>query len=149
MTNKNTDMAGVGTHIVTYCSKCAHDVNHVVVAHGADGMVARVKCIVCNSEHNYKKMSQTRVVQHRTSSSLTGGAKAHHIPPKFNIKLWEDAKAGAKNRTPVEYTINKMFEKDMLIYHSTMGEGVVMKVYDNKIEVIFSMDIKSLVHNRK
>ncbi|MCX6112030.1 MAG: hypothetical protein NTY22_01920 [Proteobacteria bacterium] len=149
MTNKNSDNADVGTHIITYCSKCGHDVNHVVVAHGQDGIVARVKCIVCNSEHKYKKTASSKPSSRRAYSSISNSIKNSSTPTKFNIKLWEDAKAGAKNKVPIEYTINKIFEKDNLIYHSTMGEGIVMKVYDNKIEVIFSSDIKSLVHNRK
>jgi len=147
MTNRDPDRADVGTHIVCYCSRCKHDVNHVVVAKGADGLVARVKCIVCSSEHNYKKAPTTRPSLRTRPTSIS--AKSNQIPTRFNTKLWEEAKNGAKNKVPVEYTINKKFEKDSLIYHSTMGEGVVMKVYDNKIDVIFSSDIKSLVHNRK
>ncbi|MEI6079558.1 MAG: hypothetical protein WCQ53_02840 [bacterium] len=148
MVNKDPDRAGVGTHIVTYCSRCAHDVNHVVVAQGADGIVARVKCIVCGSEHNYKKAAARSASSTRSAASRAT-AKTIPAPSRFNVKLWEEARAGAKNRVPIEYTINKKFEKDNLIYHSTMGEGVVMKAYDNKIDVIFSSDIKSLVHNRK
>jgi hypothetical protein len=149
MVNKDPDHAGVGTHIVTRCSKCDHGVNHVVVAHGADGMVARVKCIVCGSEHNYKKTTSVSRASTRSSSSAKSGVKDHPTPTRFNVKLWEEAKATTKNKVPIEYAVNKTFEKDTLIYHSTLGEGVIMKAYDHKIEVIFSSDIKSLVHNRK
>ncbi|MEI6093051.1 MAG: hypothetical protein WCQ47_05135 [bacterium] len=149
MIKKDKDKADVGSHIVTYCSRCAHDVNHVVVAHGADGLVARVKCIVCSSEHNYKKTKVERSSSPKTYSAASSISKLSQVPARCNTKLWEQAKAGAKNKVPLEYTMNKKFEKDNLIYHSTMGEGVVMKAYDNKIEVIFSTDIKALVHNRK
>lgn len=146
MVIKNKDTAEVGKYIVTRCSRCDNDVNHVVVAQGADGIVARVKCIVCGSEHNYKRTKA--VVKSSTTSSRRFTPKAP-APPKVSIKLWEEAKSGAKNKVPLEYAINKTFEKDNLIYHPTMGVGVVMKAYDNKIDVIFSQDIKALVHNKK
>lgn len=142
MMEKNKDRAGVGTYIVTRCSKCDHDMNHVVVAQGADGGVARVKCLVCGSEHNYhhdavKKASSVRV------------PKITAAPKSSTPKLFEEAKQSAVNRVPVNYTISEKYDKGMLIQHSNWGEGVVFKVFDDKIEVVFRDAVRTLVQNRK
>jgi hypothetical protein len=150
---KNTDRAGVATHIVTYCSKCAHDTNHVVVAQGEDGFVARVKCIVCGSEHKYKRIDS----KFRGGNSLGSATKNRNLGPKgisrstasYDLRLWEEALAGVKNKVPENYLISGVFDKGDLLYHSSMGEGVFLKSYDNKIEVIFKDGIRILVHNRK
>ena len=142
MVIKNKDKAGVGTYIVTRCSRCDNNMNHVVVAQGADGMVARVKCLVCGSEHNYhhetvKKISSVRVPKITAS------------PRTSSSKLFEEARTGAVNKVPVNYTISEPYVNGTLIQHPNWGEGVVFKVFDNKIEVVFRDSIRTLVHNRK
>jgi len=143
MNTRNNDRAGVGEHIVTRCSRCNNDMNHTVVAQGADGIVARVKCMVCSSEHNYK----------RSVSKITGSQSRTTRVAKVNVptgyKLWEEAKNGAVNKVPINYSMDQKFQKNNLICHPTLGEGVVMNAYDNKIDVIFRNDIKALVHNKK
>ncbi|MFH1223360.1 MAG: hypothetical protein V1647_03340 [Pseudomonadota bacterium] len=143
MITKNNDKAGVGNHIVTHCGRCDHDMNHTVVAHGADGIVARVKCMVCGSEHNYKRTTPAR-------TKISGAAntiKKVNIP--MGPKHWEEAKASASNKVPLTYKMTDWFNKNSLIQHPTLGEGVVIQSYDNKIDVIFRDGIKPLVHNRK
>jgi hypothetical protein len=117
-------------------------VNHVVVAQDAGGFVARVQCIVCNSDHKYQKTgiaakTGVRVTRPRASS---GGGNY--------LKLMEEARTSAKNKVPVPYGMNDRFEAQTLIRHPVLGEGVVLKVMDSKIEVIFSDGIKLLVHNK-
>lgn len=134
--------ADVGTYIITRCSKCNNDMNHVVVAKGSDGIVARVKCIVCNSEHNYhpekNKVLRTTVTKTRPTKPIVSG-----------YKLFEEAKSGAKNMVPIDYAISNVYKKGDLIQHINWGEGVVYNVFDNKVEVIFRDMIRALVHNRK
>lgn len=141
MDKKNNDRAGVGEHIVTRCSRCDHDMNHTVVAQGADGIVARVKCMVCGSEHNYKKFVPERI----RATKVKVVQKSVTVTPK----LWDEAKAGAANKSPISYAMDQRFPKNTLIHHPTLGEGVVINAYDNKIDVIFRDGIKPLVHNRK
>ena len=152
---KNNDRAGVATHIVTYCSRCAHDTNHVVVAQDENGFVARVKCIVCSSEHKYKRLDTRVSGKHMGSSTLASKSKT--FGPKglgrstasYDLKLWNEAVSGSSNKVPENYLISGKFDKGSLIYHASMGEGVVLKSYDNKIDVIFKDGIRTLVHNRK
>jgi len=151
---KNKDRAGVATHIVTACSKCAHDTNHVVVAQDENGFVARVKCIVCGSEHKYKRFdprssSSTPSSRLLNKTKSSGPKGINRSTASYDLKLWEEAISGVKNKVPENYLISGVFDKGALLYHSSMGEGVVLKSYDNKIEVIFKDGIRVLVHNRK
>jgi hypothetical protein len=142
MINKNKDKADVGTYIVTRCSRCDHDMNHVVVAKGADGSVARVKCLVCGSEHNYHHEAVKK-------ASSVRAPKLTSAPRSSSSKLFEEAKQGAVNKVPVNYTISDSYPNGTLILHSNWGEGVVFKVFDDKIEVVFRDAVRTLVQNRK
>ena len=142
MVISNKDRADVGTYIVTRCSKCDHEMNHVVVAKGADGSVARVKCLVCGSEHNYHSSSVKKVSSAKTT-------KVSVAPKSSNSKLFEEAKKSSINKVPINYTITDKYAKGTLIQHSNWGEGVVFKVFDDKIEVVFRDLIRTLVQNRK
>lgn len=142
MVSKNNDRADVGTYIVTRCSKCDNNMNHVVVAKGADNYVARVKCLICGSEHNYKRDAVKKTLSTRIS-------KVSATPKTSNSKLFEEARSTAVNKVPVEYNISNSYAKGTLLQHLNWGEGVVFKVFDEKIEVIFRDTIRTLVQNRK
>jgi len=138
--------------MVTRCSRCDNEMNHVVVAQGADGNVARVKCMSCSSEHKYKLESMAAKKVASFGSSIikkTASATASSGGSKADYRLWEEAKTGCKNKVPVSYNIAQKFDKETLIHHASLGEGAVIKSFDNKIEAIFSAGIKTLVHNKK
>ena len=142
MIPKNNDKADVGTYIVTRCSRCDNNMNHVVVAKGADNYVARVKCLICGSEHNYKHEPIRKILSARVS-------KVSAAPKSSSSKLFEEAKSSAVNKVPVDYKIAESYSKGTLLQHLNWGEGVVFKVFDDKIEVIFRDSIRTLVQNRK
>ena len=142
MVSKNNDKADVGTYIVTRCSRGDNNMNHVVVAKGADNYVARVKCLVCGSEHNYKHEPVKKILSAKIS-------KVSAAPKVNNSKLFEEAKSGAVNKVPVDYNIGNSYAKGSLLQHVSWGEGVVFKVFDDKIEVVFRDSIRTLVQNRK
>ena len=142
MAPKNNNNAGVGTYIVTRCSRCDNNMNHVVVAKGADNYVARVKCLICGSEHNYKPEPVKKTLSAKKS-------KISAAPKSSNSKLFEEAKSTSINKVHVDYNISNSYAKGTLLQHSNWGEGVVFKVFDDKIEVIFRDSIRTLVQNRK
>ena len=142
MVLKNNDKAEVGTYIVCRCSKCDNNMNHVVVAKGADNYVARVKCLICGSEHNYKHEPVKKTFSARIS-------KVSAEPKVSSSKLFEEARSSSVNKVPVDYSIANSYTNGTLIQHLNWGEGVVFKVFDDKIEVIFRDSIRTLVQNRK
>jgi len=142
MISKNNERAEVGTYIVTRCSRCDNNMNHVVVAKGADNLVARVKCLICGSEHNYKH----EAIKKASSPRVT---KVSAAPKSSSSKLFEEAKSTSINKVPVDYNIANSYAKGTLLQHINWGEGVVFKVFDDKIEVVFRNSIRTLVQNRK
>jgi len=50
---KNKDRTPVAQNVITMCTRCERELNHVVVAHDATGIVETVKCNTCGSEHKY------------------------------------------------------------------------------------------------
>ena len=143
MVVKNNDRSDVGSYIVTRCSRCNNDMNHVVVAKGADGNVARVKCLVCSSEHNYKSAKKISLSTPKVRKVTPTGTRSS------SVKLFEEAKQSSVNKVPVNYNITEMYVKGTLLQHPNWGQGVVFKVYDNKVDVVFQDSIRTLVHNRK
>ena len=75
--------------------------------------------------------------------------KVSATPKVSNSKLFEEAKSSSVNKVPVDYNISNSYAKGTLLQHSNWGEGVVFKVFDDKIEVVFRDSIRTLVQNRK
>ena len=53
-----------------------------------------------------------------------------------------------KEKKPIRYKMSGSFKKDDLIGHDTFGMGVVLDSYSEKIEVLFSDQIRTLVCER-
>ena len=127
----------VGSYIVTRCSKCDNDMNHVITALNPDGSVVQVKCMVCSSIH--KPIRQKKLLASPRKTIKT-------TRPSYS--LFNQAKESATNKVPMQYNMSKKFDKNILIIHSQMGEGVILNSYENKIDVLFLEGRKVLVHNR-
>lgn len=130
----------VGSYVVTECSRCNNNMNHVITALNPDSSIAQVKCLVCGSIHKPKNTKTTRV--------LGTTKKIEKVKSAPSYSLLNQAKEGASNKVPINYTISTNFKKNTLIQHTQMGEGVVLNVFDNKIEVLFAEGKKVLVHNK-
>ena len=55
------DRTPVAQNVVTMCTKCKMLLDHVVVFHNAEGIVDRVKCRTCGTEHKYRPDKKTAV----------------------------------------------------------------------------------------
>lgn len=130
----------VGSYVVTGCSRCNNEMNHVITALNPDSSIAQVKCMVCGSIHKPKNKKDLRV--------LGSVKKIEKIKTPPSYALLNEARGTASNKVPINYSISNTFKKNMLILHSHMGEGVVLNVFDNKIEVLFAEGKKVLVHNK-
>ena len=51
---KDKDRTPVAKDLVTRCARCNLELSHVVVVHNLEGVVDRVKCKTCGSEHKYR-----------------------------------------------------------------------------------------------
>ena len=129
---KNKDRTPVARDLVTRCTKCKLELSHVVVFHNPEGIVQKVKCKTCGSEHKYhpdKKKAPAKTVK-KKKRTVT---KKEDFAKEFQ-RLFEKF----SEKEPLQYGISGLFEKDDLIDHKTFGMGIVKNVTYQKMEVAFS-----------
>jgi hypothetical protein len=138
---KTKDRTPVAQNVITMCTKCDMELNHVVVAHNAEGFVEKVKCHTCGTEHRYrpdKKRSTTKNSKKSISTLEVDLTKSFE-------KLAEKFKD--KKRLP--YSMSGSFKNEDVIDHKTFGVGIVISASSDKMEVAFSDRPRVLVCNRQ
>ena len=60
MKENDIDRTPVAKDIITDCSRCKLELNHIVVRHNKEGIVDRVKCHTCGFEHKYKTVAKKK-----------------------------------------------------------------------------------------
>jgi hypothetical protein len=144
----------VGKELVCFCTRCKMDLGHTIMSM-MGGMPARVICRTCKSEHNYKPKKGVKepgaVAASRgspgTSSRTTREAKAEKTVP---VELEWMKQLNANTKAVRQYAANEHFLIGDRIAHPTFGEGIIQKhIFPNKMEVLFRMDLKTLIHAPK
>ncbi|OQY44964.1 MAG: hypothetical protein B6240_09475, partial [Desulfobacteraceae bacterium 4572_87] len=99
MTTKDKDRTPVAQILETQCTKCKLPLTHTVVLHNAEGIVERVQCRTCGSEHKYhpekKKAAKKPVKKPR--------AKKAKKPTAADI--FEQLAQKFQEKKPVPYTM--------------------------------------------
>jgi hypothetical protein len=134
------DRTPVAQNVITICTKCAMELNHVVIAHNKSGMVERVKCHTCGSEHKYRPEKKRPVKKEAKKS--TGTRKVD------STKAYETLLEKFKEKEPLPYSMSGSFKDDDVIDHKTFGMGIVINASYYKMEVAFSDRTRLLVCNR-
>lgn len=135
----------VASETLAYCTSCKMDLNHRIVAMKGD-RIAKVQCLTCKKEHVYrapKGVSEPEKAPKGKKSSQDAAAAAATA-----IQLeWEKLMAQTKNVPVKAYSSKAKFHLGDKIRHPSFGEGIVGKlIYPNKMEVIFQMDLKVMIH---
>jgi len=148
----NTSTAlSVGKELVCYCTRCKMDLGHTIMSM-LGGIPSRVICRTCKSEHNYKPK---KGVKEPGASPASGGTRtiARSTPREAKVEKTVPVEMewmkqmNASTRPMRDYAANESFGVGDRIKHPTFGDGVVQKlVHPNKVEIIFRMDIKTLIH---
>ncbi len=131
---------GVGKEVLSYCSKCKLTLSHTIATMKSAKSIGKVECRTCKATHAYKDPSKvkSRGIKSQTDKSKNNDSVAD---------IWMNAinKSSAKSQ---DYSLKKQFHLGDIIDHPKFGPGVVEKLVDqNKIQVIFRHDIKTLMHN--
>ena len=131
----------VAKTVVTMCTRCEMELNHVVLVHNAGGFVERVKCNTCGSEHKYRhdKKTPPGKIAKKTIRTKSGDF----------TKTFEKLAEKFKDKEPIPYSMSGSYKNDDVIVHKTFGMGIVTKVSNHKIEMIFSGGPRVLVCDRK
>ncbi len=132
---------GVGKEVVTHCSKCSHDLAHIIEVMADTTTPLRVKCKTCGASHKFK-------VKKAAKAKSTRARKPRVSSEQKLMNLWEAGIAKSKGETS-KYNIKTKFNIGEIVDHPKFGLGVVEKALDaNKIEVIFKTVSKVLMHNK-
>ncbi len=140
---KDKDRTPVAQILVTQCTKCKLPLTHMVVLHNSEGIVARVQCRTCGSEHKYypEKKKATR----KPAAKPRAGAKSRK--PNF-AKVFENLAEKFEDKEPVSYTMQGSYQVNDVINHKTFGKGFVTEVAYQKMEVAFADASRMLVCDR-
>lgn len=142
----------VGGEIDAVCTKCRMVTNHRIVAM-VDGMVKRVICLTCDSQHNYrqppgeKKRTEGSGVRRvskemKKTSAPSGGARV------FAQWMQNKQALAASEGSTRPYNFKEIYEPGEAIEHGKFGLGFVQRVIPpNKMEVMFETEIKTLAMN--
>ena len=138
----NKDKTPVAQNVVTMCTKCKMQLEHVVLFHSMEGIIEKVKCHTCGSEHKYrpeKNKSPKKTVKTSQNSRRT---------KKLDLtRDFETLTEKFKGKKPVRYSMSGSFEADDMIEHKTFGLGIVISASYKKMEVVFSDRPRILVCN--
>jgi hypothetical protein len=111
-----------------------------------------VHCRTCRTEHAYKGPKGLKAPApkgaalpgEKKKSSSTKAPKEEAVPVE---QEWVKLMNANREHPLKKYSAKTAFVVGDRIQHPTFGDGVVKKlVYPNKIEVVFQMDMKVLIH---
>jgi hypothetical protein len=143
----------VGGEIDAVCTRCRLVTNHRIVAM-VDGLVKRVVCLTCDSQHNYhqppgaKRPEESKVRRvgrelKKTNAPAAGG------PRVFAQWLKNRETLDAAGEAPRPYSIKEPYEAGQALAHPKFGLGFVQRLIPpNKMEVMFETEIKTLAMNQ-
>lgn len=144
----------VGKEIVCYCTRCKMDLGHTIMA-SIGGVPARVICRTCKSEHNYKPkkgISEPGAAAPRSTLVRSGTPRSTEKSATKSVPVEVEwlKQMNATTKPLRAYAANETFQVGDRIGHPTFGEGIVQKqIFPNKIEILFKMDLKTLIHAPK
>lgn len=130
-----------GKEVLSHCNKCKLTLAHIVVVMKSDTEIGKVKCLTCKTVHTYRDPSTVKA-----KNTKMAKARPEHREESI-ADMWMEAinKSTAKSK---QYVPTEKFILGDIIDHPTFGPGVIDKLIDNnKIQVIFRHDIKTLMHN--
>lgn len=146
----------VSSDVLSYCGSCKMDLMSTVVAR-ANGKVVKVQCRTCKKEHGYrppkgvKDPNQTpsgQPTRKLASKPKASGLSEEKSGRSVRIE-WQEQMTKHGQIQVKPYSPQGQFEVHDVIAHSSFGKGIVQKMlHPDKIEVLFEMDLKTLMHRR-
>lgn len=131
----------VAKSFYTFCKKCEADRYHVVLAHKS-ATSASIQCEICKSKKTYSLPKPGAAKKTTTRTTGTGSGRRSHTGD------YEVRSQSMQNKEATPYSIKGKFSENEKINHAKFGIGFVIRTFDDKVEVIFSDEVKSLMQNR-
>ena len=134
----------VAKSFFTFCKKCDADRYHTVLAH-TTSTSAKIECEVCHSKKTYsipKAGSTVKKAVKKTGTGVTRVRKNSHADEYNQLMM----NRGEEKGTP--FNIRTKFTMDQKIDHPKFGAGFVKNVLIDRVDVMFSDELKTLMHNK-
>ncbi len=142
-----TTLPAVAKSIFVFCKKCDADRYHVVLAH-TSATSAKIKCEICGSQKAYSLPK----AQTRTGKPLTGAAAKKREQTmnsrKSSHRNEYDMLMSNEKAETASYNMKVKFEKNTKLQHPKFGMGFIKEALNDKIEVVFEDEVRTLIHNR-
>ncbi|MBL7545865.1 MAG: hypothetical protein JNL11_18755 [Bdellovibrionaceae bacterium] len=142
MADAITELPPVAKSFHTFCKKCDVDRYHKVLAHKT-ATSAKVECEVCHSKSTFTLPKAKKATTARTPRSPSANQRKSNHQSEYQELL-----SSLSSMEEKPYSLKAKFEIANKINHPKFGVGVVRSVQPDKIEVVFSDEVKLLIHNR-
>jgi hypothetical protein len=126
---------------------------------------ARVICMTCGSEHNYKKIAPTTQsvspIKRTADGGITQVSRAGEAAPTKKSKAaapktsgtrsndWETHVLGQAVTAFTRYSMSRTFSLGELVSHPKFGEGYVLEIVDpKKVTIVFRDGQKTLAQDQ-
>ncbi len=138
---------GLGGDVLTECNRCELKLWHTVIAK-ADGLIRRVKCNTCKTEHSLR--GEAKLPSHKRVAAKPALTKVVLVKERVPHKPWEEMIAGRDLGSAVPYSVTVTLEKNGLVQHPSFGVGIVTELSDDRKRAIvrFEAGEKVLAANR-
>jgi len=117
-----------GQNINSYCGKCKLNLDHTIMAMDEE-VISKVRCKNCGSSHNFKSPLDAQKARKSRVKKGIGEAATTEI-------MWEVSLAEAKGNER-DYSMTMRYRVGDIVNHRTFGKGIVMKLYNNKCDMLF------------
>lgn len=142
----STKSTAVATETLAYCTSCKLDLNHRIVAMKGD-QIAKVECLTCRKEHQYKAPKGVKDPKKAPKSRAKKGSGQDEAKSTPVEQEWQKLMLQHREKATKAYSTKGHFELGDKIAHPKFGDGIISKlIYPNKVEVIFQMDVKVMLH---
>ena len=138
---KDKNRTPVAQKLVTKCPRCGLELSHVVMVHNQEGIVHRVKCKTCGSEHKYH--ADKKIAPPKSRKQKRTAPKRQDFAKEFEVLAER-----FKDKESIAYSLSGSFKTDDVIDHKTFGTGIVTSVSYQKMEVAFSEGRRILACDR-
>lgn len=133
----------VAKSIFVDCKKCEAERWHKVLAHTTETS-AKLQCEVCGAKKTYSlpKAGAKPKKPRKTGEGVISRSRSAHND-EYQSLLSDYSKADIS-----AYNMRMKFDVKGKLEHPKFGIGVIRSVVGDRIEVVFSDEVRMLVHNR-
>jgi hypothetical protein len=139
----------VGGEVDAFCTRCRLTLAHTILAM-VGTKIARVRCNTCNGDHVFRSAPGTTDKPSPSARSSGGGTKAPRARSSAEkiIISFEEQLAGKDIANAPRYSPKDTYKPDQVIQHPTFGLGLVTGVREDKVDITFKSETKTLIHGR-